>query len=55
MHDLDIQQTDVDSAFPYANLQEEIYMDQLDGFHRWDNSAPGRMVCRRRKVAYGLK
>ena len=28
----DIQQTDVDSAFLYAKLQEEIYMEQPEGF-----------------------
>ena len=33
-YNLDIQHTDVDSAFLYANLQEEIYMEQPEGFRR---------------------
>lgn len=32
LYNLDIQQTDVDRAFLYANTQEEIYMTQPEGF-----------------------
>ena len=50
----DIHQTDVDSAFLYADLQEEIYMEQPEGFKRWvAGSAP--LVCKLLKAVYGLK
>ncbi len=51
---LDIQQTDVDSDFLYADLREEIYMDQREGFKRWaSGSTP--LVCKLLKAVYGLK
>ena len=53
-YNLDIQQTDIDSAFLYADLQEEIYMDQPEGFRRWTHTGP-RLVCKLRKAVYGLK
>ena len=52
--DMDIQQTDVDSAFLYADLQEEIYMEQPRGFRQWSKDS-SRLVCKLRKVIYGLK
>ena len=39
-YDLDIQQTDVDSTFLYADLQEDIYMKQPEGFRRWSPNGP---------------
>ncbi len=51
---LDIQQTDVDSAFLYADLQEEIYMEKPEGFKRWASGAVP-LVCKLLKVVYGLK
>ena len=51
---LDIQQTDVDSAFMYADLQEEIYMEQHEGFRRWASGAVP-LVCKLLKAVYGLK
>jgi histone deacetylase 1/2 len=53
--DLDIQQTDVDSAFLYADLQEEIYMEQPEGFKVWTPAGSERLVCQLLKAVYGLK
>jgi hypothetical protein len=51
-HGLLIHQMDVKTAFLNGELDEEIYMQQLDGF-----VAPGQenKVCRLRKYLYGLK
>jgi len=50
--DLEVDQIDVKTAFLYGDLEEEIYMKQLDGFH-----VEGKedYVCRLRKSLYGLK
>jgi hypothetical protein len=51
-HDLLIHQMDVKTTFLNGELDEEIYMKQLEGFvtHGHEN-----MVCRLRKCLYGLK
>jgi hypothetical protein len=51
-HDLLIHQMDMKTAFLNGELDEEIYMNQPDGF-----VAPGQenKVCRLRKSLYGLK
>ena len=46
--------TDVDSAFLYADLQEDIFMEQPEGFRRWSPTGP-RLVYNLRKAVYGLK
>ena len=38
----------------YADLQEDIYMEQPEGFRRWSPNGP-RLVCKLRKAVYGLK
>jgi hypothetical protein len=48
--DMEIQHMDVDTAFLYGNLQEEIYIQQPEGFI----SQPEK-VCRLKKSIYGLK
>ncbi len=53
-YDLDIQQADVEGAFLYADLQEEIYMTQPEGFNQ-PASDGTRMVCLLKKAIYGLK
>jgi predicted alpha/beta-fold hydrolase len=51
-HDLLIHQMDVKTTFLNGELDEQIYMNQSDGF-----VAPGQenKVCRLRKSLYGLK
>jgi hypothetical protein len=51
-HDLLIHQMDVKTAFLNGKLDEDIYMNQPDGF-----VTPGQenKVCRLRKSLYGLK
>lgn len=51
-YDFDVQQTGVDSALLYYDLQEESYMEQPEGFRR-QSSGPCR--CNLRKTVYGLK
>ena len=52
LKDLEVHQMDVKTAFLNGNLNEEIYMEQPEGF-----SAPGQemKVCRLVKSLYGLK
>jgi len=50
--DLEVEQMDVKTTFLHGDLEEEIYMKQLDCFH-----VEGKedYVCRLRKSLYGLK
>ncbi|WKA09039.1 hypothetical protein VitviT2T_026717 [Vitis vinifera] len=52
LRNLEIHQMDVKTAFLNGDLDEEIYMEQLEGF-----SAPGqeKKVCKLVKSLYGLK
>jgi len=52
LEDLDIQSVDVKTACLYGDLDEEIYMEQPEGF-----KLPGKenSVWRLRKALYGLK
>jgi hypothetical protein len=50
--DLEIEQLNVKTAFRHGDLEEDIYMDQLEGFVV---EGKENQVCRLKKSLYGLK
>ena len=50
--DLEMLQLDIKAAFLYGELDEEIYMDQPEGFIKTGRE---NEVCRLVKSIYGLK
>jgi hypothetical protein len=52
MHDLELEQLDVKTVFLHGELEEEIYMDQPEGF-----IVPGKedLVCKLKMSLYGPK
>ena len=50
MHDLELHQMDVKTAFLYGHLEEDVFMEQPEGFEKGDN-----MVWKLLKSLYGLK
>jgi hypothetical protein len=52
IHDLKIHQMDVKTAFLNGDLEEEIYMDQPEGFVEAGQESK---VCKLTRSLYGLK
>jgi hypothetical protein len=52
LEDWDIEALDVKTAFLFGELDEEIYMEQPEGFVKKDQE---KKVCRLLKAIYGLK
>jgi hypothetical protein len=50
--DLELEQLDVKIAFLHGDLDEEIYMEQLEGFVQ---NHKKKFVCRFKKSLYGLR
>ncbi|KAL1200754.1 Retrovirus-related Pol polyprotein from transposon TNT 1-94 [Cardamine amara subsp. amara] len=51
-YDLELHQMDVKTAFLNGELEEEVYIDQPEGFV---TAGKENLVCRLRKSIYGLK
>ena len=49
---IELHQMNVKTIFLNGNLEEEVYMDQLEGFLI---EGKGHMVCKHKKSIYGLK
>ena len=52
LHDWELEALDVKTAFLFGELDEEIYMEQPEGFIV---KGQKRKVCQLRKAIYGLK
>ena len=50
--DLDMLQLDIKTAFLYGELEEELYMEQPEGYVDKDQE---NYVCKLKKCIYGLK
>ena len=51
---MDVQQMDVKTTSLKGNLDEEIYMEQPEGY-KCQNSKGEKLVCKLQKSLYGLK
>ena len=49
---LEVEQLDVKTTFLHGDLEEEIYMQQLEGF---EVKGKGNLVSKLKKSLYGLK
>ena len=52
LYDLELEQLDVKTAFLHGDLEEEIFMEQPEGFVQNRNK---RFVCKLKQSLYGLR
>jgi len=52
IHDLELRQFDVKTNFLHGDLDEELYMKQLEGF---EEKGKEDLVCRLNRSQHGLK
>lgn len=50
--DMHLEQLDVETAFLHGDLEEEIYMQQPQGY---EVKGKEKLVCKLKKILYGLK
>ena len=50
--DMELEQIDVKTTFLHGDLEEQIYMEQPDGFSQPEQE---HLVCKLKKSLYGLK
>ena len=50
--DIELEQMDVKTAFFHSDLDEQIYMEQPEGFSHFGQE---HLVCKLKKSLYGLK
>lgn len=53
--DLEVEQLDVKTAFLHEDLEEEIYMDQMDQPEGFEVARKKHITCKLNKNLYGLK
>jgi transposase InsO family protein len=55
LHDWELDQMDVVTAFLNPEIDGDIYMKLPEGIHSWSSEIPPNSVCKLRKALYGLK
>jgi hypothetical protein len=55
MHDWELDQMDVVTAFLNPEIDGDVYMKLPQGIHSWRSDIPPNSVCKLRKALYGLK
>jgi hypothetical protein len=55
MHDWELDQMDVVTAFLNPEIDGDVYMKLPEGIHSWCSDIPPNSVCKLRKALYGLK
>ena len=53
-HDLEVEQFDVVTTFLNADIDEDIYMHQPEGYHQ-RHPQGHRLVCKLNRAIYGIK
>lgn len=55
LYDLSIDQLDVTTAYLHADVQEDLFMEQPEGFEQGSEVEGRETCCKLRKSIYGLK